>query len=73
MCDFLRVKQGLITYAIGVARAKGVSAYVGDGSNRWPAAHVLDNGRSLSVWRSKSRTQEPGIMRSLKKACGFAT
>lgn len=35
-------KQGLITYAIAIAREKGVSAYVGDGLNRWPAAHVLD-------------------------------
>src|ERR1700684_3832688 len=31
-----RIKQGLITYAITVAREKGVSAYVGDGVNRWP-------------------------------------
>jgi nucleoside-diphosphate-sugar epimerase len=36
------VKQGLITYAIQLAREKGVSAYIGDGLNRWPAAHVLD-------------------------------
>ena len=36
------VKQGLITYAVALAREKGVSAYVGDGSNRWSAAHVLD-------------------------------
>ena len=35
-------KQGLVTYTIGVARAKGVSAYVGDGLNRWAAVHVLD-------------------------------
>jgi nucleoside-diphosphate-sugar epimerase len=39
------VKQGLITYAIALARDKGVSAYVGDGSNRWPAAHVFDVAR----------------------------
>jgi nucleoside-diphosphate-sugar epimerase len=39
------VKQGLITPAVAIAREKGVSAYVGDGSNRWPAAHVLDVAR----------------------------
>ena len=36
------VKQGLITYAVQVAREKGVSAYIGEGRNRWPAAHVQD-------------------------------
>lgn len=39
------VKQGLVTYLIAIARAKGVSAYIGEGRNRWPAAHVADVGR----------------------------
>ena len=38
-------KQGLITPLIAIARAKGVSAYIGDGHNRWPAAHVGDVAR----------------------------
>lgn len=38
-------KQGLITPLIEVARAKGVSAYIEEGVNRWPAAHVTDVAR----------------------------
>jgi nucleoside-diphosphate-sugar epimerase len=40
-----RVKQGLITYMIAIAREKGISAYVGDGLNRYPAVHRLDTAR----------------------------
>lgn len=38
-------KQGLVSPYIEIARTKGVVAYVGDGANRWPAAHVQDVAR----------------------------
>ena len=39
------VTQGLVSPAIAIAREKGVFAYIGEGRNRWPAAHVSDVAR----------------------------
>jgi len=52
------VKQGLITPLIAQTRAKGVSAYVGEGRNRWSAAHVLDVAK---LYRLALEKQEAGV------------
>jgi nucleoside-diphosphate-sugar epimerase len=52
-------KQGLVPYLLAVAREKGVSAYIGDGSNRWPAAHVSAVAR---LYRLAFERAEPGAI-----------
>jgi nucleoside-diphosphate-sugar epimerase len=51
------VRQGLVSYAIMKFREHGVCAYVGDGVERWPAAHVLDVAR---LYRLAIEKAEPG-------------
>jgi nucleoside-diphosphate-sugar epimerase len=50
-------KQGLVPYLLAVAREKGVSAYIGDGSNRCSAAHVSAVAR---LYRLAFEKAEPG-------------
>jgi nucleoside-diphosphate-sugar epimerase len=47
-------KQGLITMLIQIARAKGVSAYVGNGAARWAAAPLHDVARLYRLAIEKS-------------------
>jgi nucleoside-diphosphate-sugar epimerase len=71
-------KQGLVTYLIAVARQKGVSAYVGEGRNRWSAAHVLDVARLYRLALEKHEAgakyhavAEEGVaMRDIAEAIG---
>lgn len=38
-------RNGLIATLVTLDRQLGTAAYVGDGSNRWPAVHISDAGR----------------------------
>lgn len=72
-------KQGLVTRIVEIARAKGVSAYVGDGSVRWAAAPLMDVAHlyRLAIEKSGAGTstyhavQEEGIsLRDIAETIG---
>jgi nucleoside-diphosphate-sugar epimerase len=71
-------RQGLVTPTIQMYRAKGVCAYIGDGRNRWPAAHVLDVARvyRLAIEKAEPNAKyhavaEEGVpMRAIAEAVG---
>jgi nucleoside-diphosphate-sugar epimerase len=50
-------RQGLVSILIEMAREKGVSAYVGEGGNRYSAAHVSDVAR---LYRLALERRAPG-------------
>ena len=37
--------NGFMAFLVGIAREKGVSGYIGDGTNQWPAVHRFDAAR----------------------------
>jgi nucleoside-diphosphate-sugar epimerase len=51
------LKQGLISPLVEIAKAKGVSAYVGQGKNRFPAGHLSD---VALLYRLAIERGEPG-------------
>ncbi len=72
------VTQGLLTPAIQIYRRQGACAYIGDGLNRWPAAHVLDVARLYRLAIEKAEPDakyhavaEDGVpMRAVAEALG---
>jgi nucleoside-diphosphate-sugar epimerase len=46
--------NGFMASLVGIARAKGVSGYIGDGASRWPAVHRLDSAHLFRLALEKA-------------------
>lgn len=55
--------HGFATHLINTARGTGMSAYIGDGANRWPAVHTLDAAHlyRLALEKAPAGTRLHGV------------